>query len=318
MTRPPGVAGDDMCRNLPRRRSPPRSPASNANGSRVVGWAAPVGRQSPNRSRHGEAQAAQVRPTTTKGYRPDVRRLLSTRSVSRLDQVTHADIEAHYQRARGEVLVPGTAPHRTAPHRLRLAPRCRALRAPGLQPDAPGAGPVRPATRSGATVGRRGTNGARRRPGLALRSTLVCGPCPWAAPGGETLGLSWNDVDLDGGRLTVRTPKSSTPRKSSSETVNHDFDRLPGPDIPRSTDPEPHPRCRWPCCRRSGTRSTLREYDRGPRAPSVDQAFVGMIAWVQSCVLQSTHSGCRPESRVSAPPDPGPIATERRAIARDR
>jgi len=59
-------------------------------------------------------------------------------------------------------------------HRLSLFPRRRTCRAPGSQPDAQGPDPVRPGTRSGATVVRRGPGGARRRPGHPQRCPLVC------------------------------------------------------------------------------------------------------------------------------------------------
>jgi len=116
--------------------------------------------------------------------------------------VTHADIEAIYQRARSEGLSPGTVAHlhRTISACFRAAERSGHLgRNPMRQVRAPSAPPpeVVPLStdeaRAVLAVARGRHNAARWSVALALGLRQ-----------GEALGLRWNDVDLDGGRLTVR------------------------------------------------------------------------------------------------------------------
>jgi len=131
-----------------------------------------------------------------------VRRLVAGLGSRRLDQVTHADIEGLYQQARADGLSPGTVAHlgRTVSACFRAAERAGQL---GRSPmrhvrtrsaPAPEVVPLWSDEARAVLVAARCTRNAARwsvARAVGLRQ-------------GEALGLCWSDVDLDGGRLTVR------------------------------------------------------------------------------------------------------------------
>jgi len=149
-----------------------------------------------------EGQATRTRPATMHGYKSDVRRLIAALGPKHLDKVTAAEIEALYRRAREEGLAPGTVAHlhRTVSACFRAAERSGHLaRNPMRQVQAPSAPPTEVVplsadeARAVLAAARGQHNAARWSVALALGLRQ-----------GEALGLRWSDVDLDGGRLSVR------------------------------------------------------------------------------------------------------------------
>jgi integrase len=149
-----------------------------------------------------DAQTSRVRPTTMRGYGPDVRRLLEALGSRRADRVTPADIAALYRRAAAGGASAGTVAHlhRSVAACFAAAERSGLLgRNPARAVHAPSAPPpeVVPLStgeaRAVLAAARGGRNAARWSValGLGLRQ-------------GEALGLRWSDVDLDEGRLSVR------------------------------------------------------------------------------------------------------------------
>jgi len=149
-----------------------------------------------------EGQATRTRPATMHGYKSDVRRLIAALGQKHLDKVTAAEIEALYRQARSDGLAPGTVAHlhRTVSACFRAAERSGHLaRNPMRQVQAPSAPPTEVVplstdeARAVLAAARGQHNAARWSVALALGLRQ-----------GEALGLRWTDVDLDGGRITVR------------------------------------------------------------------------------------------------------------------
>jgi len=149
-------------------------------------------------------QAAHVRPKTMSGYRPDVKRIVDRLGPLRLDRLRPSDVEALWAGMVDAGASAGLLAHtrRTLSAALfaavrdgLLAPPHAAQRARVPRPEP--AEEIRPLTIAEA-----------RRVLAAAEHTRQ--PARWSVAlalglrQGETLGLRWEDVDLDTGTLTVR------------------------------------------------------------------------------------------------------------------
>ncbi len=148
------------------------------------------------------AQRRKVRPSTLRGYRPDLARLVGMLGERRMDQVGPADIEALYAAAHDSGLSSGGVAHlhRTVAACFAAAERQGVLgRSPLRQVRAPTAEPPEVVPLSVAEVRQVLAAAAGTRNAARWSVALALG-----LRQGEALGLCWSDVDLEAGALTVR------------------------------------------------------------------------------------------------------------------